>query len=169
MAYTLDQLSRDIRAELSQNDTDEGRKKVCEIVRRALLDDDFVAEHLTEEKCQPRTVLYEDPELGFTICGHVYTGENHGSPHDHGPAWAIYGLAGGDTTMTDWKIVKEGSDEDPALVEPVRTYEMKRGDCHYYAPYDVHSPSRSGKDVTRLVRVEGANLDHVQRSNIKAA
>ncbi len=31
----------------------------------------------------------------------------------------------------------------------------------------VHSPQRAGP--TKLVRVEGKNLDHVQRSNIKAA
>jgi hypothetical protein len=31
----------------------------------------------------------------------------------------------------------------------------------------IHSPKRDG--LTKLVRVEGRNLDHVQRSNIKAA
>ena len=32
----------------------------------------------------------------------------HGEPHDHGSSWAIYGLAEGDTEMTDWKVVRKG-------------------------------------------------------------
>ena len=169
MAYTLEDLSRDVRDVLSRDDGDAGKQAVCDLVSKALLDDEFVAQHLTEEQCKPRKVLYEDPDLGFCICGHVYPGEARGEPHDHGSSWAIYGLATGDTEMTDWKIVRKGSGDDPTLVEPVRSYDMKPGDCHYYAPGAVHSPNRTGKSVTRLIRVEGKNLDHVQRSNIKAA
>ena len=44
---------------------------------------------------------------------------------------------------------------------------MKPGDCHVYDVGAVHSPNRAGP--TKLVRIEGKNLDHVQRSNIKAA
>ena len=51
----------------------------------------FIETHVTAEACKPRKVLYEDPELGFCICGHVYEGPAAGSPHDHGPTWAIYG------------------------------------------------------------------------------
>ena len=169
MAITLEDLSREIHGILSADDSPAGKEKVCAVVAKALLDRDFVATHLTEAQCRPRKVLYEDPDLGFCICGHVYTGENTGAPHDHGPSWAIYGLAEGDTTMTDWEIVTPGGGDTPALVKPVRTYVMNAGDCHYYAPGDVHSPSRSGASPTRLIRVEGENLDNVTRSNIKAA
>ncbi len=169
MTVTLEDLSQQIHKVLASGPDRPAMARVCEIVGKALLDRDFVSLHLTEEQCQPRKVLYEDPKLGFCICGHVYTGQNTGDPHDHGPSWAIYGLAEGDTTMTDWEIVTPGSGASPSLVKPVRTYEMKPGDCHYYAPGDVHSPSRSGQTPTRLVRVEGENLDNVQRSNIKAA
>jgi hypothetical protein len=112
-------------------------------------------------------VLYEDPELGFCVCGHVYEGPAKGSPHDHGSSWAIYGLAAGDTEMTDWRIVKKGEGDQPNLVEPVKSYVMKPGDSHLYDVGVVHSPNRSGP--TKLVRIEGKNLDHVKRSNIKAA
>ena len=169
MAYTLENLSRDIHDVLAADDSDAGKQKVCDLVSKALLDNDFVATHLTEDQCKPRKVLYEDPDLGFCICGHVYPGEAKGSPHDHGSSWAIYGLAAGDTEMTDWEIVEKGEGDKPSLVRPVRTYDMKPGDCHYYPAGAVHSPNRTGKSVTRLIRVEGANLDHIQRSNIQAA
>lgn len=167
MAYTLEQLSDDIRKALKADAGMAGKQEVCKLVSRVLLDKDFVARHLSAEQCRPRKVLYEDPELGFCVCGHVYESGAHGSPHDHGSSWAIYGVAEGDTEMTDWRIVKKGSGEEPTLVEPVRTYVMRPGDAHLYDVGVVHSPRREG--LTRLVRIEGANLDRVKRSNIKVA
>lgn len=167
MAYTLEQLSADIRAALKADGGMAGKEAVCGLVSKALLDKEFVAKHLTSEQCRPRKVLYEDPEMGFCICGHVYESAAHGAPHDHGPSWAIYGVAEGDTEMTDWRIVKPGSGGEPSLVEPVKTYLMKPGDCQVYDVGAVHSPRRDG--MTKLIRVEGSNLDHIQRSNIKAA
>lgn len=167
MAYSLEQLSGDIREVLKSDSGAAGKQAVCGLVARALLDEEFVARHLTAEQCRPRKVLYEDPELGFCICGHVYEGAANGAPHDHGSSWAIYGVAKGDTEMTDWRIVQKGEGDAPSLVEPVRTYMMIPGDCHVYDVGAVHSPKRAGP--TKLVRIEGKNLDHVQRSNIKAA
>ena len=167
MSYTLEQLSKDIRQALIDDTGAAGKEKVCKLLSVALLDKEFVGRHVTAEQCSPRKVLYEDPELGFCICGHVYAEPRSGSPHDHGSTWAVYGVAQGTTEMTEWKIVRPGGGETPALVEPVRTYEMKPGDSHYYAAGAVHSPRMS--PATKLVRVEGANLDHVKRSNIKAA
>ena len=129
---------------------------------KALLDQEFVAKHLTAEQCRPRKVLYEDPDLGFCVCGHVYENAAHGAPHDHGSSWAIYGLAVGDTEMTDWRIVKKGEGDEPTLVEPAKTYVLKPGDSHFYDVGVIHSPKRDG--LTKLVRIEGRNLDHVQRS-----
>ncbi len=167
MSYTLEQLSADIRGALESDAGLMGKQKVCELVSKALRDDAFIDTHLTEENCKPRKVLYEDPDLGFCVCGHVYPKGGNSAPHDHGSSWAIYGVAEGDTEMTDWKIVKQGDDKSPHLVEPVRSYMMQPGDAHFYDVGEVHSPKRDG--LTRLIRIEGANLDHIRRSNIKAA
>ncbi|HRD77025.1 MAG TPA: hypothetical protein PK264_14030 [Hyphomicrobiaceae bacterium] len=167
MAYTLEALSADIRNVLTADSGDAGKRKICEFVAKALRDKEFVEKHLTAEQCRPRKVLFEDPKLGFCVCGHVYGEANTGAPHDHGSSWAIYGLATGTTVMTDWKIVKQGSGDQPSLVERVRDYELKPGDAHYYPKGAVHSPMRNGP--TKLIRIEGANLDHIKRSNIKAA
>ena len=93
MTYTLEQLSADIGKALKADSGIAGKQAVCKLVSKVLLDDEFVARHLTAEQCRPRKVLYEDPELGFCICGHVYETAAHGAPHDHGSSWAIYGLA----------------------------------------------------------------------------
>ncbi len=167
MTYTLEQLSADIRNALKADSGIVGKETVCTLVSQVLLDHDFIAKHLTAEQCKPRKVLYEDPELGFCICGHVYEQPAHGQPHDHGSSWAIYGLSVGDTEMTDWRIVKKGEGDAPNLVEPVKSYVMKPGDSHLYDVGMVHSPKRDG--LTKLVRIEGKNLDRVKRSNIKAA
>ncbi|MEZ5853376.1 MAG: hypothetical protein R3D67_01000 [Hyphomicrobiaceae bacterium] len=167
MSYTLEQLATDIRETLKANPGSAGREKVCGLVSKACKDQEFVAKHLTAENCKPRKVLYEDPELGFCICGHVHEDKAVGKPHDHGKSWAIYGQAVGQTMMTDWKIVKKGEADEPSLVEEVRTYAMNPGDVKFYDIGVVHSPNR--QLPTKLIRIEGANLDHVKRSNIKAA
>ena len=167
MSYTLEQLASDIKATLKKHPGTAGREQICGLVSKACVDQDFIAKHLTAENCKPRKVLYEDPELGFCICGHVNGDKAVGKPHDHGSSWAIYGQAVGMTEMTDWKIVKPGDGANPALVEPVRTYQMKSGDVKLYDINVVHSPNR--QQPTKLIRIEGANLDHVKRPNIAAA
>lgn len=169
MPYALTQLAADIRETLKSSPGRAGKEAIQQYVAKALIDPAFVAAHLKERTpgAHPREVLYEDPELGFCICGHVYNGPANGSPHDHGPSWAIYGQAAGITEMTDWKIVRKGEGDQPILVEPVKTYAMQPGDAHLYDVGDVHSPKRDAP--VKLIRIEGKNLDHVQRSNIKAA
>jgi len=165
MSYTLQELANDIRAALKADPGPAGKQAVCKTVSRALLDKAFVAEHLKTraEGEHPRKVLYEDPELGFCICGHVHSGEAKAPPHDHGSSWAIYGQADGQSAMADWKIVEKG---DPILVEKVEDYVMKPGDARFYDVGAVHSVDRV--QPVKLIRIEGANLDHIKRSNIKA-
>jgi len=121
MAYTLEQLSADIRHALKTDAGPAGKQAVCALVSKVSLDKEFVAQHLTADQWRPRKVLYKDPELGFCICGHVYETPAHETPHDHGSSWAIYGLAVGDTEMTDWRIVQPGDEANPTMVEPERS------------------------------------------------
>lgn len=168
MTYTLDQLASDIRETLQADSGPGGRERASRHVEKALKDESFIAEHLQERTAgaHPREVLYEDPELGFCICAHVYDGPAHGSPHDHGPSWAIYGQAAGRTEMTDWRIVEKGDGNKPSLAEPVETYVLEPGEAHFYDVGAVHSPKRD--TPTKLLRIEGKNLDTVERSNIRA-
>ena len=168
MSYRLSELAADIHRALADDPGSKSKAAVCGLVSQALSDREFVATHLPDRLpgANPREVLYEDPELGFCICGHVYGGEAIGSPHDHGSSWAIYGQAVGVTEMTDWKIVEKGDETRPSFVEPVQTYLMNPGDVRFYDVGAVHSPVR--KAPVKLIRIEGANLDHIQRSNIKA-
>lgn len=165
---TLDHLAHDIKDILQADPGPAGKQKICERLSKTLLDKEFIAEQLPARAAgaNPREVLYEDPELGFCICGHVYDKPAKGSPHDHGSSWAIYGQADGKTEMTEWKIVEKGEGDKPSLVIPQKSYVMAPGDATFYDVGVVHSPNRD-KPV-KLIRIEGANLDHVKRSNIKA-
>ena len=169
MPYSLTELADDIRSRLEAAPVSRCAEEICGVLRRALVDESFIAAHLAER--QPgepaRAVLYEDPKLGFCICGHVNAGQSIGPPHDHGSSWAIYGQASGITEMTDWRIVKPADGEAPALVRPTKTYVLQPGDAHFYDVGDVHSPKRTAP--TRLIRIEGQNLDRVERSKIAVA
>ena len=109
----------------------------------------------------PRSVLYEDPELGFCIVAHVYEGAKGGEPHDHAGTWAIYGQAKGVTEMTEWRKLRAPESDKPGLVAPLKTYALKPGMAVVYNEETLHSPDRAGP--SRLIRIEGRNLDGVTR------
>jgi hypothetical protein len=111
-------------------------------------------------------VLYEDPELGFCVLAHNYSGPKDSPPHDHGPSWAIYGQARGETEMTDYALVAPATEGRPGRARPVRTYKLTPGTAHLYNEGDLHSPRR--RAPTQLIRIEGMNMDRVKRLRFEA-
>ena len=165
MAYTLAEFAGDCKDALTEDPAPEGLEKVRELLETALKDDDFIAETLGPDVSSERNILYEDPDLGFCIVAHVYTGAKTSAPHDHGPGWAIYGQAEGSTEMVDYRLVEKPSDGAPGRVEHVETYTLEPGDARVYQKGDIHSPKR--EDSTKLIRVEGVNMDTVKRGKFK--
>jgi predicted metal-dependent enzyme (double-stranded beta helix superfamily) len=160
MGYTLEQFSAECHRILSDHPGVEGRSEVCTLVMDVLKDDEFVATHLGDGVPE-RKILYEDPDLGFCILAHVYQGAKESKPHDHGPSWAIYGQARGETVMSDWALVEPAAEDKPGKVRHVRSYALRPGMAHVYDVGDLHSPRRDGP--TRLIRIEGTNMDKVRR------
>ncbi len=165
MAHTLDQFAADCHRILKAEPGPEGRQKVCTLLQDALQDEEFVATNLGDDVPQ-RKILYEDQELGFCILAHVNTGAKESPPHDHGPAWAIYGQARGETEMSDWELVEPASEDKPGKVRRARTYTLTPGMAHVYNEGDLHSPRRTA--ATRLIRLEGMNMDKVHRLSYEA-
>jgi hypothetical protein len=160
MDRTLEEFSAACHRILKADSGPESRKKISALVREVLKDEEFIATYLGDNVPE-RKVIYEDPELGFCILAHVYKGARESNPHDHGPSWAIYGQAQGETEMTDWELVEPPSDGKPGKARPMRTYTLKPGMAHIYNEGDLHSPRRAGP--TRLLRIEGMNMDKVRR------
>lgn len=161
MSYSLEEFAGDCKDALMNDPAPEGLDKVRGLLETALADDDFMAEAQGPDATGQRNILYEDPDLGFCIISHIYDGPKGGSPHDHGPAWAIYGQVEGVTEMTDWKLLEAAKDGKPGKVEHVCTYTLEPGDVRVYRQGDIHSPSR--KQPTRLIRLEGQNMDNIIR------
>ena len=165
MAYTLEQFSAACHQILKHEPGPAGRTKVCALVQDVLKDEAFIATHLGDDVPE-RKILYEDPELGFCILAHFYKGAKESPPHNHGPAWAIYGQARGETLMSDWTLVEPASEGKPGKVRRVRSYPLKPGMAHFYNEGDLHSPRRDGP--TKLIRIEGTNMDKVPRLSYEA-
>jgi predicted metal-dependent enzyme (double-stranded beta helix superfamily) len=165
MGYTLEQLATECHQILTASPGPQGRQKVCALLQSVLKDEAFIATYL-DDGVPERKVLYEDPQLGFCILAHVYNGAKESAPHDHGPSWAIYGQARGETLMSDWAVVEAASESKPGKVRRVRSYALTPGTAHVYNEGDVHSPKREGP--TRLIRIEGQNMDTVRRLRYEA-
>ncbi len=160
MGQTLEQLATDFHAILSTDSGPAGRARVRDRLVEILTDADFVAANLADGTPE-RKLLHEDRELGFCILAHAYEGARESAPHDHGPSWAIYGQAAGETEMTEWAVVEPAAVGKAGKVRKIETYTLAPGDAHLYNEGELHSPRRNG--ATRLIRIEGANMDGVQR------
>ena len=165
MSMSIDQFAAECRKALESQPGAAGREKVRDLVKQALEDPGFIETYIPEGTPE-RHVLYEDSDLGFTILAHGYTGAKSSPPHDHGPSWAIYGQAAGETIMTDWECLAQPTDDDPGKARFIRDYVMKPGDAHLYDIGVLHSPERKG--ATRLLRIEGLNMARVKRKPYQA-
>ena len=166
MGYTVEAFAAQCREILKAENNPSGRSKVCEVLQKVLKDKEFVAANFTESTPE-RKILYEDPDLGFCILAHNYKGPKDSPPHDHGPSWAIYGQAKGETSMSDWELLEPASAEKPGKVRKKGSYKLTPGVAHVYNEGDLHSPSRT--DSTQLIRIEGTNMEKVKRYKFEPA
>jgi len=160
MSWTLEEFAAACQRALTAEPGPAGREKVRAIVQDVLKDQAFVARHVGDDVPE-RKLLYEDPKLGFCILAHSYRGAKESNPHDHGPSWAIYGQARGETEMSDWDLVERATPDKAGKVRRRRTYTLKPGMAYVYNEGDIHSPRREG--ATKLIRIEGTNMDRVKR------
>ena len=165
MAHTLEQFAQACQKALKSEPGPAGRKKVCTLLQDLLKDGSFIDSTFSNATPE-RHVLYEDPELGFCILAHNYNGAKESPPHDHGPSWAIYGQARGETAMSDYELVSPASQDKSGKVRRLRTYKLTPGSAHVYNEGDLHSPSRAGP--TRLIRIEGINMEKIRRLKYEA-
>ena len=160
MTVSLEKFAADCHDAIKNNPGTPGREKVCTLLKQALADPEFVKTYIPEGTPE-RKVLYEDSEFGFTILAHGYTGPKGSKPHDHGPSWAIYGQAAGETIMTAWDCLARPSEGTPGKAKYNHDYVMRPGDAYLYDVGVLQSPERTAS--TRLMRIAGLNMDKDKR------
>lgn len=166
MTVTLEQFASECHTILQSEPGPSGRRQICMLLEQLLRDAQFVSSNVGDATPE-RQVLYEDPELGFCVLAHNYRGAKDSPPHDHGPSWAIYGQAKGETEMTDYAVLSAATPEKPGKAKPLRTYKLTPGTAYLYNEGDLHSPRRRGP--TQLIRIEGMNMDKIKRLRFEAA
>ncbi|MEC7236801.1 MAG: hypothetical protein VXW17_02155, partial [Pseudomonadota bacterium] len=101
MQDILEDLASRCRTILKNDIGPAGREQVAGLLSDALKDPQM-RDRLVPADGGERDLLYQDPDLGFCILAHNYAGPKASSPHDHGPSWAIYAQARGETEMRDF-------------------------------------------------------------------
>jgi predicted metal-dependent enzyme (double-stranded beta helix superfamily) len=167
MGQMLDQFAASCHDILKQDSSDAGLEKVRQGLEKFLVSDEVLNEYLGPDADLERNIIYEDEELGFCILAHVYKGPKSSSPHDHGPAWAIYGQAVGETQMDEYEVLEAPANGAAGKVKVAKTYAMTPGVAVAYGVGKVHAPTRT--DTTRLIRMEGMNMGKVKRDKFELA
>jgi hypothetical protein len=166
MSKVLINLAQNCRQIISDCPGPEGREKIANLLTNLLSDPENV-DTLVPISTGERELLYEDPNVGFCILAHNYDGAKTTPPHDHGPSWAIYAQARGETIMHDYDKIEDASIENVGKVRISRTYSLTPGVAHVYNEGDLHSPTRDGP--TSLIRIEGTDMSKVSRFRYELA
>ena len=160
MNKVLFDLSQKCRTWLVRNPGSDGREKIAAYLKQLLIDKDAI-NNLVPIIAGERDLLYKDPDLGFCILAHNYSGPKTAPPHDHGPSWAIYAQVRGETEMCEYDLVQQATDNIPGKVVVNKTYQMRPGDAYVYNEGVLHAPMR--KEPTSLLRIEGTDMSKVKR------
>jgi predicted metal-dependent enzyme (double-stranded beta helix superfamily) len=152
MAHSIETFAQQVHNILLADPSPSGREQVRILLEEVVKDSAFAAQHLTDDQPQ-RRVLYEDPDLGFAILGHVFKEARRTQPHDHGSSWAIYGQVVGETTMDGWEIVEPATAEAAGKVKLRDSIVLNPGSVRVYNEGEIHSPRRDGP--AKLIRIEG--------------
>ena len=166
MSEVLQGLAQKCQKILGNRPGPKGREEVAKLLQ-VLLSDPKNIDALVPETTSERDLLYKDPKLGFCILAHKYDGEKTSPPHDHGPSWAIYAQARGETIMRDYDKIEDARADKPGKVKVSRTYSLTPGLAHVYNEGDLHSPTRVGP--TSLVRIEGTDMSLIKRLRYELA
>jgi hypothetical protein len=68
--------------------------------------------------------------------------------------------------MSDYELLEPAGTEKTGKVKSSRTYSLLPGMAHVYNEGDLHSPKRV--DSTKLIRIEGVNMEKVKRYKFEA-
>jgi hypothetical protein len=165
MVYTLDEMVEDCRVALKTDAGAIGRHEVRKYVEKACLDKEFVSKYLGPDNVRPQTIIHQDEEPGGFYISVNVVGPKTGVPHDHGPSWAIYGIASGVNEMTDWCCLEQPVERQAGKVVKVKSYELPAGTAHLYNEGDLHSTRRT--DEVRMVRVESTDFVKARRARFE--
>ena len=157
----MEQFAAECHDILKKDPGADGLEQVRQRLEKLLVDESVIKEYFGPDKDSARNILYEDPELEFCIIAHVYNDASARNPHDHGSSWAIYGQVEGTTEMTEYRLLEKPKEDKPGKAEAVKTYDLEPGMAVAYEPGKLHAPVRDGP--TRLIRIEGINLQNVKR------
>jgi len=162
MPYDLEAFCADCHDALIEDGGNGGREQVRRNLEKLLSNQDFVAQHCGPNAVPGRHTIYHDDELDFHVLVHVYEKGHVSSPHDHGPSWAIYGQAVGETTMTVWQRADNSGAGGKVALEVSDKFRLEPGMAGVFHPGDIHSIDFI--DGSRFVRVTGTDLTVVQQN-----
>jgi predicted metal-dependent enzyme (double-stranded beta helix superfamily) len=159
MSQLFESFTREVQEILRADRGPAGREQLRQLLEQVLLSPE-IAELVGDDQPQ-RRVLFADPELGFSVLGHVYHEAKRTQPHDHGPGWAIYGQVTGESLMDEWAIVEQAASDKPGKVRLTETLHLIPGQTFLYNERALHAPRREAP--AKLIRIEGGGVAGFKR------
>lgn len=154
-------------------ETEDAREQALEVTALA---EDLLAERGWFEEAidfdgrRYRGEFHRDDELGhpgagFTVKGSVtHPDDDPGGaiPHDHGPAWVVYGVYRGSMEQYRYRWDYDEDGRDPQLVER-GSFAQEPGEVMFHLPGEIHRTNVVSEEPVWYVRIESQHLSTVDR------
>jgi predicted metal-dependent enzyme (double-stranded beta helix superfamily) len=110
-----------------------------------------------------RSYLLHHVPGGFAVHASVHQAGHVTPPHDHGPAWAVYGVVTGPTSFIRWNRLADPAPGRFAL-GPAEHLELAAGTAGVVLPGQVHAVANRTAGYTWNLVVRSRLLSEVARS-----
>lgn len=165
--YALDEFVADVRGSIEQAST------MAELLRQ-------VKEHLWRLVSSPgwlerdhglpvqgdyrSRVLYRDPDYLFTVTASIQKPGHHTPPHDHGEAWAAYGVYRNTVQMSRYERLDDGSVPGRAEIHLAERYLAKPGHVDTIPPFGIHEIENVTDELSIAVVIRSRHLGEIWRN-----
>ena len=110
----------------------------------------------------PARELYRDPDHGFILMGHMHPAGHQNQPHDHGPYWVVYGVAGGEVEIISYRRADNAGVPGKATLEKEHAVRLIPGVARPYLIGVIHS-TRALVPGSLVFRFLSGDLDTTER------
>lgn len=109
-------------------------------------------------------ILYRDPDYLFVVTASIQKPGHHTLPHDHGEAWAAYGVYRNAIQMTRYERLDDSSTPGYAEVRETRRSLARPGDVDTIPPFGIHETENVTDELSIAIVIRSRHLPEIWRN-----
>jgi predicted metal-dependent enzyme (double-stranded beta helix superfamily) len=109
-------------------------------------------------------ILYHDPDYLFAVTASIQKPGHHTAPHDHGEAWAAYGVYRNQVQMSRYERQDDGSEPGHAEIRLAERYVAEPGYVDTIPPFGIHEINNPTEGLSLAIVIRSRHLPDIWRN-----